>query len=152
MSEESLKKVVDVTLLKERENKIGYEIVRNRLKVFHLDYYISENNELIKDITLSFFDNKLYSIHISKYNSAVEKLLTKDLGKPKIKREESKQPKNKNSTTSVMKDWKTNNKNIICWSYVDFFYDNSIFVYSLRIEDRQIKIQLQEQLKKSKKD
>lgn len=93
---------------------------------------------MIENITLTFYQDKLYKIQVGRYNPDLEHLLTSKFGSPNIKEEKSEKPRNKNSLSSRYKYWNTNDKNTICWSWVDFYPDNSIFMYFLIIEDRRV--------------
>lgn len=96
MTEEELRGIVDVKLLKETKFEDilwDEEATKSKgLKIFHLDYYKIDDGYIIEEIQLSFFQNKLYSIETRNYNSKTEDLLTQKYDKPiqKEKRREEK--------------------------------------------------------------
>lgn len=151
MSEKQLRTVVDTSYLKKNEEYTFWykdcKPLEGRRKRLELESYIPEKGYGMKKIDLDFFDDKLYSIDIHKYNPQIEKLLNKKYGKPKKERKkethieyktyaertaEWDRVKSKTEKIQERKTWKTNDENIECYS----FEDNSF--YSLTIENKEI--------------
>lgn len=127
-----------------------------RVRTFHIGQLQVSNNVILNDITLSFFNNKLYKIHIGrclneeltiKYGKGIEKLTYTE------------------TTKGIDYKWNTSNKNSLYCSYKLFYYNGNfngkqeytILVVSsiekiVNIEEERVKksIENREKLEKTK--
>lgn len=89
MSEKEVREVVNTSLLWEYKHSYSDEnndSIANLERILSLDRYTSSDQLVLEDLTLTFFDDRLYSIKITSYNAEWESILTKKCGKPKQKR------------------------------------------------------------------
>lgn len=129
MTEKEMRGVVDVSLLKDTvdpflELDFG-KVITGKVKAFYLDRY-TIGSYTVKDITLSFFDDRLYCIIIKEYNPLIEELLTQESGQSSSKYIEE--------INKIEKKWRTGDDRITCVSLSNHLFQS----YNLSLLNREI--------------
>lgn len=117
MSEKELKAMVNSSMLYYDPLSSWHEEgISHRNKIFELKTYAVSDDLILKDMLFIFFEDQLYWISVTNYDSKVEELLTQKYGKPEATIDERTEGENTKDLL-IVNSWKTNDRKVKCMSF-----------------------------------